>query len=106
VTIQDILLSIILILQRLGAKKWRQFVLSSPAILKLLFTSHPHHLKNLILIYYSQFMNNADRFKTGQSFYALATQVTALIMLTSSIKKYKLNLSWLIVWVYLTLLTQ
>jgi hypothetical protein len=29
-------------------------------------------------------MNNADRFKTGQPFYALVTQVSALLALTSS----------------------
>lgn len=43
-------------------------------------------------------MNNADRFKTGQPFYALVTQVTALFVLTSSIKLKKLNYYWRIVY--------
>jgi len=47
-TFQDILPFFILILQRLGEKKWRQFVLSSPAIIKpliTLFTPPPCPLK-------------------------------------------------------------
>lgn len=43
-------------------------------------------------------MNNADRFKTGQPFYALVTQVTALVVLTSSTKFKKLNYYWRIVY--------
>jgi hypothetical protein len=60
-----------------SAKAWSEEMASICVIISRhleipLHFSPPSFKKTLILIYYSQFMNNANRFKTGRFFYALA----------------------------------